>query len=110
MTASGILRIGPLRSSLHVAISSWWTDILLLFTLGIIWVPFLALVLQAGELSLRFGPHILWGNPWMLKYPSGTSASNSGSHQPSHTSPTFPTSLIVVEWFLLSVLGYKASL
>ena len=30
--------------------------------------------------------------------------------QPSHASFALPTSLVVVKWFLLSVLGYKTSL
>ena len=101
------------------------------FTAGCYLGSFLALVLQTGEPSVRFRPHTSQKESWPLKYPSEvgsvvqwivhwTSSDEMAlwnfscllwvPSQHSHASSALSASLIVMKWFLLSILGYKTSL
>ena len=103
--------VSPLRGSLHLQSSLPGGQKPLCFSqLDVMWVLSPALVLSARELSLGFRtptsqvetlscwsiPLELWHHQWE-------------PHQPSHASSTLPTSLVVLKWFFLSVLGYKTS-
>ena len=106
MVANRIFCVGLLRSFLHLQPSlPWQTETLLLFIGRCYLGSFLALVLQMGSPVWGLDPTLLRENspateislrnfsccPWELS-------------QPSHTSSTLPTSLLVVKWFLLFVL------
>ena len=85
-----------------LAISSWQMETLLLFTAGCYLGFFRLRRLESPPWGLdptllRGKPPSCWNIPLELQLlPLGTSV--------------LPTSLAVVKWFLLSVLGYKASL
>ena len=109
MAANKILFIDPLRGSLSLKLSlpdrqkpCWFSQ------LDVIWFPFWFWCCRLGNPAwVRL--HSSQGQPPQpLKYPSRTSAAALG--RSSRDSSILPTSLVVVKWFLLSVLGYKASL
>ena len=96
------------RLSVSPAFSLWQTGTLLLFTTGVIW--FLSWLLWVGEPGLEFRSHSLKGNNLATEiFLQNFSCHTWEPSHPSHASFAFPTSLVVVKFFLLSVCGYKAS-
>lgn len=95
---------GPFkRVPAFLAISLWWIETLLLFTVSCMWAPFLVLVFWTGEHALGFRPQTSQGEPLWLIYPSGTLAT---AHE-CLANPFVPSHLSVSMWPLL---GYEASL
>ena len=98
--------------SASTAVSTWWTETLLLFTAGWYFGSFPGYGAPGLEHGLRFRPHNFqgeappnghWNIPLELQLPP------SWASQPSHAS-ILPASLIVVKWYIPFVLGYKVSL
>ena len=86
------------------ALCPWWIETLLLFTAGCSLGSFVALVYRLGSSAWGLDPTLLRGTtPLVTKI----SLWNFNCHlwepsQSSCTFSTFPTSLVVVKWFLLS--------
>ena len=79
--------------------------------LDVIWVPFQLWFCRLGYPSWGLDPTLIRGkHPGHWNIPQNFSCCSWELRQPSHTSSTLPTYLVVVKWFLLSVPGFKASL
>ena len=78
--------------------------------LEVIWVPFSFWCCSLGIPAWVIGPTLLRGNPLATEISiKNFSRLLWEPSQPPRASSAFPTSLVVVKWFLLSLRGYQAS-
>ena len=112
VTINELSCIGPFRGflCLQPSLPGKQNPVAFFFTARCYMDSCLALVLQAEYPSLGFRYHTSQGSPWLLKYPSGTSAANPGRLFSPLAPPLHSFQLIVVKWFLLSDYSYKASI
>ena len=107
-----MLCIGPLRGSLHLQPSLPDRQKPSCFSqLYVIWVPFGLWCYRLGSPAWGLDPAFLRGNPPAAAISQQKFSCCMREHgHPSRTSSALPISLVMVKWFLLSVLGFRASL